>query len=58
GGLYQTTFHPNLVGRPGRMLMLERLLGYMRGFDDVWWGTCEQAAAHAAALGAARGDGA
>ncbi len=40
------------------MLMLERLLGYMRGFDDVWWGTCEQAAAHAAALGAARGDGA
>jgi len=45
GGLFQTTFHPNLMGRPGRLIMLERLLGHMRSFDDVWWGTCEQAAA-------------
>ena len=26
GGLFNTTFHPNLMGRPGRLLMLERLL--------------------------------
>jgi len=45
GGLFQTTFHPNLMGRPGRLVMLERLLRHMRDFDDVWWGTCEQAAA-------------
>ena len=44
---FNTTFHPNLLGRPGRMLMLKTLLGYMRSFDDVWWGTCEQLASHA-----------
>ena len=41
GGLFNTTFHPNLMGRPGRLLMLERLLEQLRGHDDVWWGTCE-----------------
>ena len=45
GGLFQTTFHPNLMGRPGRLVMLEQLLTHMRGCSDVWWGTCEQAAA-------------
>ena len=44
GSYFNTTFHPNLLGRPGRMLMLKRLLAYMRSFDDVWWGTCEQLA--------------
>ena len=44
GGLFNTTFHPNLTGRPGRLLMLRELFTYMRSFDDVWWGTCEQAA--------------
>ncbi len=46
GGLFQTTFHPNLLGRPGRLVMLERLLLGMRACDGVWWGTCEQAADH------------
>lgn len=50
GGLFQTTFHPNLTGRPGRLVMLERLLRHMRSFDDIWWGTCAQAARHARAL--------
>lgn len=50
GGLFQTTFHPNLMGRPGRLLMLERLLRAMRDHGDVWWGTCTQAAEHAMAL--------
>jgi len=50
GGLFQTTFHPNLMGRPGRLVMLERLLRYMRNCDDVWWGTCAQAATHVRAL--------
>lgn len=49
GGLFNTTFHPNLTGRPGRLLMLRDLLTYMRSFDDVWWGTCEQAASLALA---------
>jgi peptidoglycan/xylan/chitin deacetylase (PgdA/CDA1 family) len=50
GGLFQTTFHPNLMGRPGRLLMLERLLSHMRSQDGVWWGTCSAAARHVLAL--------
>ncbi len=46
GSYFNTTFHPNLLGRPGRMLMLTTLLTYMRSFDDVWWGTCEDLARH------------
>ncbi len=46
GGLFQTTFHPNLMGRPGRLVMLERLLRGMQACNGVWWGTCEQAADH------------
>ncbi|MEM7346541.1 MAG: polysaccharide deacetylase, partial [Chloroflexota bacterium] len=45
GGLFHSTFHPNLTGRPGRLLKLAELFQYMRSFDDVWWGTCEKAAA-------------
>ena len=50
GGLFQTTFHPNLMGRPGRLVMLERLLRHMCQSDDVWWGTCEQLADHVLVL--------
>ena len=58
GGLFQTTFHPNLLGRPGRLLELERLLDHMQGFDDVWWGSCEAAAAHVLAVDGGGGDAA
>ena len=44
GGLFHSTFHPNLTGRPGRLRMLAQLFEQMRAWDDVWWGTCEQAA--------------
>ncbi len=55
GGLFNTTFHPNLTGRPGRLLMLAELFSHMRSFDDVWWGTCEQAAAHVRTLDGSHG---
>ncbi len=44
GGLFHSTFHPNLTGRPGRLQMLGKLFEKMRNVDNVWWGTCEQAA--------------
>jgi peptidoglycan-N-acetylglucosamine deacetylase len=44
GGIFTTTFHPNLMGRPGRLLMLHDLLSYMRTFDDVWFATYEEIA--------------
>ncbi|PHQ70397.1 MAG: allantoinase PuuE [Sneathiella sp.] len=29
--------HCRLVGRPGRIAALKRFLGYVKGFDDVWF---------------------
>ncbi len=46
GGLYTTTFHPNLTGRPGRLRMMYRLIEHMQQFNDVWFASCEQVAAH------------
>lgn len=46
GGFFNTTFHPNLMGRPGRLNMLYRLFEYMKSFDDVWWATCTDVAAY------------
>jgi peptidoglycan/xylan/chitin deacetylase (PgdA/CDA1 family) len=39
GGLFNLTMHPQLTGRPGRLLMLQQLIDYIRGFPDVWFAT-------------------
>ena len=36
GGLFVLVMHPQLSGRPSRVLMLKELLDYVTGFDDVW----------------------
>lgn len=43
-GLYTTTFHPCILGRPGRLLMLKKLLHNMKAFNDIWFATYEQVA--------------
>lgn len=35
GRSFMLTCHPFIIGRPGRVRMLERLIGYMRGFPGV-----------------------
>ena len=35
GGVFTLTLHPQSIGRGNRMLMLERLLDYFAGHDDV-----------------------
>jgi peptidoglycan/xylan/chitin deacetylase (PgdA/CDA1 family) len=50
GCLFNTTFHPKLMGRPGRVDMLYRLFDYMKSFNDVWWATCEEVAQYARSL--------
>ena len=35
GGVFTLTMHPYIIGRPGRLLMLERLIGYMRSKSGV-----------------------
>lgn len=39
GGLFNLTMHPQLIGRPGRLLMLERVLDYIEQCPDVWFAT-------------------
>jgi peptidoglycan/xylan/chitin deacetylase (PgdA/CDA1 family) len=43
-GLYNLTMHPQFIGRPGRLLMLEELLTYIRNFPGVWFATCREIA--------------
>ena len=35
GRAFTLTMHPQYIGRPGRLLMLERLIGYIRSFPNV-----------------------
>ena len=37
GLCYVLMLHPQLIGKPGRVLMLERLIQHMRQFPDVWF---------------------
>jgi peptidoglycan/xylan/chitin deacetylase (PgdA/CDA1 family) len=37
GGFYNLMFHPQVMGRPSRMRMLERLIQRMLGKGDVWF---------------------
>ena len=44
-GLCMTTlFHPKVSGKPGRILLLERLLQHMLEADGVWFATCGEVA--------------
>jgi peptidoglycan/xylan/chitin deacetylase (PgdA/CDA1 family) len=37
GGFFNLMFHPQVMGRPSRMRMLERLIQHMLGKKDVWF---------------------
>jgi peptidoglycan/xylan/chitin deacetylase (PgdA/CDA1 family) len=44
-GLCLTTlFHPKVSGKPGRILLLEKLLGHMRAQQGVWFAKCDEVA--------------
>lgn len=44
GLCYQLMLHPQLIGKPGRTLMLEKVIEYIKGHDNVWFATCEEIA--------------
>jgi hypothetical protein len=44
GGLAILTMHPQIIGRPGRLPLLDGMLGLIRGLDDVWLATCGEVA--------------
>jgi peptidoglycan/xylan/chitin deacetylase (PgdA/CDA1 family) len=39
GGACVFTMHPQIIGRPGRLTLLEDLVGFVQGHDDVWVAT-------------------
>jgi peptidoglycan/xylan/chitin deacetylase (PgdA/CDA1 family) len=44
GGLFNLTMHPQIIGRPGRLMMLERMIDFIKGFPDVWFATGSEVA--------------
>jgi peptidoglycan/xylan/chitin deacetylase (PgdA/CDA1 family) len=44
GGLFNLTMHPQIIGRPGRLIMLERFIDHMASFPDVWFATGSEVA--------------
>ena len=48
GGLFVLTMHPQVIGRPARLEMLEGLVAEMRQRDGVWIASCRSIADHAA----------
>lgn len=44
GGLFNLTMHPQVIGRPGRLLMLGRLIEYIRSHPGVWFATAGEIA--------------
>jgi hypothetical protein len=37
--------HPQVIGRPYRLELLDHMLGYVAGHEDVWVATCAEIAA-------------
>ncbi|MFJ6566792.1 polysaccharide deacetylase [Streptomyces sp. NPDC091292] len=44
GGLITLTVHPQIIGRPGRLRMLETFLTGLRSDDGIWFARCEEIA--------------
>ena len=44
GLCYTTMFHPQIIGKPGNLMLLERLLTYIERFPDVWFANAEDIA--------------
>lgn len=47
GGHFILTMHPQVIGRPGRVAMLDRLIGTIKAREDIWLTTCGEVAKHA-----------
>jgi peptidoglycan/xylan/chitin deacetylase (PgdA/CDA1 family) len=46
GGCFVLTMHPWIIGRPGRMAALRRVIEHLQRRDDVWWTTGAGMARH------------
>jgi len=46
GGLYDLTCHPQLIGQPSRLLMLRKLIRFIKKHPGVWWAQGHEVAEH------------
>jgi peptidoglycan/xylan/chitin deacetylase (PgdA/CDA1 family) len=46
GGLFVLTLHPQMIGRPHRLHMLEEFVQTVAAYPGVWFATCREIAAH------------
>ena len=44
GKCFVLAMHPQIIGRPSRIALLERLIVHIRQHQDVWFGRCDEAA--------------
>ncbi len=44
GLCYMTMFHPQIIGKPGYIMLLDRVLNYIKKFPRVWFATAEEIA--------------
>jgi peptidoglycan/xylan/chitin deacetylase (PgdA/CDA1 family) len=44
GLCYTTMFHPQIIGKPGNMILLNKLLNYIKKKPDVWYAKAEEIA--------------
>jgi len=51
--VYVLTMHPQIIGRPHRMALLERLIQHMQSHDDVWFAQMHEVADRFRALDSA-----
>jgi peptidoglycan-N-acetylglucosamine deacetylase len=47
-GHFILTMHPQVIGRPGRIAMLDRLIGRIKERENIWFATCGEVAEYAA----------
>ncbi len=46
GLCYTTMFHPQIIGKPGNLMLLDRLLNHIEKYPSVWFATAEEVARH------------
>lgn len=44
GLCYTTMFHPQVIGKPGNIMLFDRLLSYIKKFPNVWYATAREVA--------------
>ncbi|MBD3206344.1 polysaccharide deacetylase family protein [Candidatus Bathyarchaeota archaeon] len=44
GLCWATMFHPQIIGKPGNLMLLERTINYIKKYPDVWFANARQIA--------------